>query len=129
MDASAGATSRSPTSARMGEKQREIVGQVLPEYRKLAASGQIEISTTPYYHPILPLLCDSDIAARRASRRAAAAALPLSAGRAPQLAMAREFIAQTLRRGAGGAVALGGFGLRRSLRHRRGAGLPLGGHR
>jgi alpha-amylase/alpha-mannosidase (GH57 family) len=47
---------------RMGEKQREIVGMVLPEYRKLAASGQIEISTTPYYHPILPLLCDSNIA-------------------------------------------------------------------
>src|SRR5208282_264112 len=47
---------------RMGEKQREICSQVLPEYRKLAASGQIEISTTLFYHPILPLLCDSDIA-------------------------------------------------------------------
>jgi alpha-amylase/alpha-mannosidase (GH57 family) len=47
---------------RMGEKQREIVGQVLPVYRRLAAAGQIEISTTPYYHPILPLLCDSNIA-------------------------------------------------------------------
>ncbi|HLH17514.1 MAG TPA: glycoside hydrolase family 57 protein [Bryobacteraceae bacterium] len=48
---------------RMGEKQREIIGLVLPEYRKLAMAGQIEISTTPYYHPILPLLCDSNIAA------------------------------------------------------------------
>jgi len=47
---------------RMGEKQREIIGKVLPEYQKLAATGQIEISTTPYYHPILPLLCDSNIA-------------------------------------------------------------------
>ena len=47
---------------RMGEKQREIIACVLPEYEKLAASGSIEISTTPYYHPILPLLCDSDIA-------------------------------------------------------------------
>jgi alpha-amylase/alpha-mannosidase (GH57 family) len=47
---------------RMGEKQREIVGMMLPEYRKLAVTGQIEISTTPYYHPILPLLCDSNIA-------------------------------------------------------------------
>jgi alpha-amylase/alpha-mannosidase (GH57 family) len=46
----------------MGAKQREIVGKVLPEYRKLAVAGQIEISTTPYYHPILPLVCDSDIA-------------------------------------------------------------------
>ena len=39
----------------MGEKQRTIVGAVIPEYRKLAATGQIEISTTPFYHPILPL--------------------------------------------------------------------------
>ncbi len=49
--------------ALMGRKQREICAQVIPQYRKLAASGQIEISTTPFYHPILPLLCDSDIAA------------------------------------------------------------------
>src|SRR6185503_27946 len=46
-----------------GRKQREILGLVLPAYRRLAESGQIEISTTPYYHPILPLLCDSNIAA------------------------------------------------------------------
>jgi alpha-amylase/alpha-mannosidase (GH57 family) len=47
---------------RMGEKQRTIVGAVIPEYRKLAATGQIEISTTPFYHPILPLLCDTNVA-------------------------------------------------------------------
>jgi alpha-amylase/alpha-mannosidase (GH57 family) len=48
--------------ALMGRKQREICARVIPEYSKLAESGQIEISTTPFYHPILPLLCDSDIA-------------------------------------------------------------------
>ncbi len=48
---------------RMGEKQRRIIGKVLPAYQKFAARGQIEISTTPFYHPILPLLCDSNIAA------------------------------------------------------------------
>src|ERR1035441_745761 len=32
-------------------------------YQNFAASGQIEISTTPFYHPILPLLCDSNVAA------------------------------------------------------------------
>jgi alpha-amylase/alpha-mannosidase (GH57 family) len=47
---------------RMGEKQREIIGKVLPAYHRLATSGQVEISTTPYYHPILPLLCDTSIA-------------------------------------------------------------------
>ncbi|MGH9574889.1 MAG: glycoside hydrolase family 57 protein [Candidatus Acidiferrales bacterium] len=44
------------------DKQHELLAAVLPEYRLAAARGQIEISTTPYYHPILPLLCDSDIA-------------------------------------------------------------------
>lgn len=44
------------------EKQHELLAAVLPEYRLAAERGQIEISTTPYYHPILPLLCDSDIA-------------------------------------------------------------------
>ena len=43
-------------------KQIELLGRVLPEYRRAASAGQIEISTTPFYHPILPLLCDSDIA-------------------------------------------------------------------
>ncbi len=48
--------------ALVGIKERELIGQTIPEYRKLAERGQIEISTTPFYHPILPLLCNSDIA-------------------------------------------------------------------
>jgi alpha-amylase/alpha-mannosidase (GH57 family) len=47
----------------MARKQREALERVMPVYREYAAKGQIEISTTPFYHPILPLLCDSDIAA------------------------------------------------------------------
>ncbi len=46
----------------MVRKQREALEQVLPVYREAAARGQIEISTTPFYHPILPLICDSGIA-------------------------------------------------------------------
>jgi alpha-amylase/alpha-mannosidase (GH57 family) len=44
-------------------KERESLARVLPTYREFSASGQIEISTTPFYHPILPLVCDTDIAA------------------------------------------------------------------
>jgi alpha-amylase/alpha-mannosidase (GH57 family) len=47
----------------IARKERESLGRVLPVYRDFAARGQIEISTTPFYHPILPLICDSDIAA------------------------------------------------------------------
>jgi alpha-amylase/alpha-mannosidase (GH57 family) len=46
----------------VGRKQLEILGKVIPIYREMAGTGQIEVSTTPYYHPILPLLCDSNIA-------------------------------------------------------------------
>jgi alpha-amylase/alpha-mannosidase (GH57 family) len=46
----------------MARKQTEIINHVLPVYREFAARGQIEISTTPFYHPILPLICDSNVA-------------------------------------------------------------------
>jgi alpha-amylase/alpha-mannosidase (GH57 family) len=34
------------------------VGDVIARYRRLAERGQIELSTTPYFHPITPLLLD-----------------------------------------------------------------------
>ncbi len=43
-------------------KQMEILKQIIPTYREMAATKQIELSFTPFYHPILPLLCDTDIA-------------------------------------------------------------------
>ena len=78
--------------ALMGRKQIEILNLVMPEYERMAASGHIEISTTPFYHPILPLVCDSDIAG------VSHPFVPLpSRFRYPedaryQLSMAREFV-------------------------------------
>lgn len=43
------------------EVELEILGKVIPEYREAAARGQVELSTSPFYHPILPLLCDTDV--------------------------------------------------------------------
>jgi alpha-amylase/alpha-mannosidase (GH57 family) len=40
----------------------EILKVTLEAYRKAEARGQIEISTSPFYHPILPLLCDTVVA-------------------------------------------------------------------
>ncbi len=45
-------------------RQLEIVGDIMPAFRRMQDSGQLEIITVPYYHPILPLLIDSDIAQR-----------------------------------------------------------------
>jgi len=39
----------------------EILRAVVPEYREAARRGQVELSTSPFYHPILPLLCDTDV--------------------------------------------------------------------
>jgi alpha-amylase/alpha-mannosidase (GH57 family) len=46
----------------IAEKQHEIIAQVLPFYCTLADRGQIELTTSPYYHPILPLLVDDSLA-------------------------------------------------------------------
>src|SRR5687767_6971545 len=39
----------------------ELLRRVVPEYRAAADRGQVELSTSPFYHPILPLLCDTDV--------------------------------------------------------------------
>ena len=41
--------------------ERELLQRVVPEYRAAGERGQVELATSPFYHPILPLLCDSDI--------------------------------------------------------------------
>jgi alpha-amylase/alpha-mannosidase (GH57 family) len=41
---------------------RRAAGQVLPAWRALAQRGQIELCASPFHHPIVPLLCDTDAA-------------------------------------------------------------------
>ena len=36
----------------------ELLESIVPRYKKLAEQGQVELSTTPYAHPIVPLLLD-----------------------------------------------------------------------
>ncbi|HIE26145.1 TPA: glycoside hydrolase [Candidatus Poribacteria bacterium] len=43
-------------------KQIEITSRILPLYKEMQEQGQIEITLSPYYHPILPLICDTDSA-------------------------------------------------------------------
>ena len=44
------------------KKEIELFNVTLEEYRRAADRGQIELSTSPFFHPILPLLCDTSIA-------------------------------------------------------------------
>ncbi|HUM05009.1 MAG TPA: glycoside hydrolase family 57 protein [Terriglobales bacterium] len=43
--------------------EREFLGRVIPVHAEAAKKGRIEISTSPFYHPILPLLCDTQMGA------------------------------------------------------------------
>ena len=38
------------------EKHMEIIKQIIPTYKKMVEKGQIELSVSPFYHPILPLV-------------------------------------------------------------------------
>jgi len=60
-----------PDIQAIGAKQTEIIGRIIPAYIEMEARGQIELTSSPYYHPILPLLVDNRLA------REASPALPL----------------------------------------------------
>ena len=44
-------------------RERELLARVLPAHAEAAKKGSIEISATPFYHPILPLVCDTTVGA------------------------------------------------------------------
>ncbi|WP_447601940.1 glycoside hydrolase family 57 protein [Nitrospira sp. Nam80] len=44
--------------------QRATVQEIIPMYRRLAERDQIELTTTPFFHPILPLLIDTEFTRR-----------------------------------------------------------------
>ena len=41
-------------------QERALLAKVLPAHAAAAQKGRIEISTSPFYHPILPLVCDTN---------------------------------------------------------------------
>lgn len=43
------------------KKEIELLNAIIPEYRAAQDRGQVELSTTPFYHPILPLLVSTGI--------------------------------------------------------------------
>lgn len=40
------------------EFHKKIIRMIIPKYKEAMEKGQIEITTSPYYHPILPILTD-----------------------------------------------------------------------
>ncbi len=44
------------------QEHLRLVQEVIPAHKRLLERGQIDITTTPFYHPILPLLVDTNLA-------------------------------------------------------------------
>lgn len=44
------------------DKVQEVLASIVPIHKQLQDVGQIEVTTTPYAHPILPLLYDTNLA-------------------------------------------------------------------
>lgn len=65
--------------------QRRLLSEILPLYQRLHQQGRIELALSPYFHPILPLLCDTQLA-REAMPRVT---LPQERFRHPEDAMAQ----------------------------------------
>jgi len=46
------------------EVQAELIASIIPGWKKLLEAGQVELSTSPFYHPILPILAGTHIVRR-----------------------------------------------------------------
>ena len=109
------AASPRTTSACCATVELEILRAVVPEYRAAAARGQVELSASPFYHPILPLLCDTDVYLRTHPQ----SRMPRQRFRHPEDALAqlrtrrRSHHERTFGQPPGRAVAVGRVGLGR----------------
>ena len=54
---------------RIIELHKEIIKEIIPTYKKYIEQGRIELTTSPYYHPIMPILCDYENAAKNLPNR------------------------------------------------------------
>jgi len=70
------------------KRQVEIIQMVLPVHDELQKAGQIEITTSPYAHPILPLLVSTDLAQQ---------AMPKAVLPNPPFMYGQDAVAQTQR--------------------------------
>ena len=46
----------------------QIMKSIIPTYKKYIDAGRLELTCSPYYHPILPVLCDSKAAMNIANK-------------------------------------------------------------
>ena len=110
--------------------EKELMGRVLPAHAEAAKKGSIELSATPFYHPILPLVCDTNAGA------VSSPGLPLPQSRFRHPEDAREQLVararsarESLRHSSQGSVAVGRQRLRGSASHCAQSRHSVDGHR
>jgi Alpha-amylase/alpha-mannosidase len=112
------------------EVELELLKKVIPEYRAAAERGQIEISASPFYHPILPLLVRQRHLPSHAPRRPSSAAAVSPAGRRRRAARSRGGLPRTsVWSAAGRSLAVRGVGVGRHCAARRGRRVSMDGDR
>jgi len=57
-----GATFTEEDKALVLHRQQEVLASIIPKYREAQDRGQIELSSSPFYHPIMPLVNDIGLA-------------------------------------------------------------------
>ena len=85
---------------------QQLLKKIIPEYRRMQDKGSIEISTTPFYHPILPILIDSHAASEHP-----AVNVHLPDDALEQLRRALDFMERKIRQKTSRALAIGRFGI------------------
>ncbi|MCB9786556.1 MAG: glycoside hydrolase [Deltaproteobacteria bacterium] len=48
--------------AALAALQRQVAARIIPRWAALGATGRVELTASPAFHPILPLLCDTELA-------------------------------------------------------------------
>jgi alpha-amylase/alpha-mannosidase (GH57 family) len=75
--------------------QQEAIRRIVPMYRALQERGQVELTTTPFYHPILPLIIDTDFTRRARPDLPLPARFQAPADAAAQIQRAVEYHSRT----------------------------------
>ena len=111
-------------------RERELLAKVLPAHAEAAQHGRIEISTSAFYHPILPLVCDTNMGAvSTPGLPLAPESLSPSRGRSRATTAWTESASGGFRDSSAGSLAVRGQCFGRSPRHRAESGREVDGHR
>jgi len=73
------------------DRQLETMAEIVPLHRRLAEAGRLELTTSPFYHPVVPLLCDP--AAARTDRPELELPHPMPSAREDALAQTERALA------------------------------------